>query len=304
MTQELTDSLPTLPRLEYAQTHSIPRAYGSYEELAEDPDVDVAYVGVIPPYHLPAALLFIRAGKNVLCEKPLGMNATEVEMMVQAAREKKVFLMEALWTRFFPASEKMCSLLRERTVGEPLMLCAEIGLPPSTPWGMQKALGGGALLSLGIYCVQLACVVFDREKPNSIVASGVLSETGVDKVASVILNYSGQRQAVFMYTRMAKMPNRASITGTKGIIEVNPFYSPLRLVVNGQKEDFPLPTAPQKLHYPTSAALSYEAQHVRQCILQGLKESPIVSHVDSELVHSILDEIRRQLGVTYPQDHA
>ncbi|XP_053218104.1 trans-1,2-dihydrobenzene-1,2-diol dehydrogenase-like [Podarcis raffonei] len=291
---------------EYAKNHSIPKAYGSYAELAQDPDVDVVYVGVVHPHHLPATLLFIQAGKNVLCEKPLGMNAAEVKKMVQAAREKEVFLMEACWTRFFPALEKIRSLLNQRTVGDVLVVQAEFGVPLVTvPRVLKKDLGGGALLDIGIYCVQLACMVFDGEKPESIVASGFLHETDVDKTASIILNYSGQRQAVLTYTMMTWMHNKASITGTKGIIEIpGPFWCPEELVVNGQKEEFPLPHPSQKLYFINSTGLCYEAEHVRQCLLQGLKESPIMSLGDSKLLHSILDEIRRQLGVSYPQDHA
>ncbi|XP_061445582.1 trans-1,2-dihydrobenzene-1,2-diol dehydrogenase-like [Rhineura floridana] len=290
---------------EYAKIHSIPKAYGSYAELAQDPDVDVVYVGVVHPYHLPATLLFIQAGKNVLCEKPLGMNAAEVKRMVQAAREKQVFLMEACWTRFFPTSEKIRSLLKQRTLGDVVVLQAEFGVPLlEIPRCVEKELGGGALLDIGVYCVQLACMVFNGEKPESIVASGFLHETGVDEMASVILNYSDQRQAVLIYTMGTWMPNRASITGSKGIIEVpGPFWCPTQLVVNGQKEEFPLPFPSQKQHFPNSTGLRYEAEHVRQCLLQGLKESPIMFHADSELLHSILDEIRRQLGVSYSQDH-
>ncbi|XP_062840201.1 trans-1,2-dihydrobenzene-1,2-diol dehydrogenase [Anolis carolinensis] len=289
---------------EFAKMHDIPKAYGSYEELAHDSSIDVIYIGVIPPYHLSATLLFIEAGKNVLCEKPFGMNAAEVKTMVKAAQEKNVFLMEAFWTRFFPASEKMHSLLKQRAIGDVVVLHAEIGSLPSVPWGAQKELGGGALLAVGLYCVQLACMVFNREKPESIVASGFLYETGVDHTASIILNYSGQCQAVLTYTRRANLPNRASICGTNGIIEFpSTFWCPTQLAVNGQMEEFPLPLPSQKLNYPNSTGLRYEAEHVRQCLLQGLKESPIMSHADSELVHSILDEVRRQIGVSYPQDH-
>ncbi|XP_053121602.1 trans-1,2-dihydrobenzene-1,2-diol dehydrogenase-like [Hemicordylus capensis] len=291
---------------EYAKIHSIPKAYGSYEELAEDPNVDVVYVGVINPYHLPASLLFMQAGKSVLCEKPLGMNAAEVKKMVQSARENRVFFMEAVWTRFFPASEKIRTLLRQTAVGEVMLVHADFGFPMlSIPRCVQKELGGGALLDIGIYCVQLACMIFSGEKPESIVASGFLHETGVDKTTSVILNYSGQRQATFTCTTTVTLLNKASINGTKGIIELPAtFWSPTQLVVNGHAEEFPLPASSQKLNFPNGTGMCYQAEHVRQCLLQGLKESPIMSHADSELVHSILDEVRRQLGLSYPQDEA
>ncbi|XP_063000369.1 trans-1,2-dihydrobenzene-1,2-diol dehydrogenase-like [Elgaria multicarinata webbii] len=128
---------------------------------------------------------------------------------------------------------------------------------------------------------------------------------GVDKTVSIILNYSGKRQAVLTCTMTARMPNRASINGTKGMIEIpSPFWCPTELVINGQKGEFPLPPPTQKLHFTNSSGLRYEAEHVRQCLLKGLKESPILTHADSELVNSILDEARRQVGVLYPQDKA
>ncbi|KAF7238825.1 Trans-1,2-dihydrobenzene-1,2-diol dehydrogenase [Varanus komodoensis] len=291
---------------EYARRHGIAKAYGSYTELAEDPSVDVVHIGVINPYHLSTALLFIRAGKNVLCEKPLGMNGAEVDTMVQAAREKKVFFMEGLWSRFFPASEKIRSILSQGSIGEVMLLHAEFGSPQlAIPRCVEKELGGGGLLDIGCYCVQLACMVFNGEKPESILASGFLHDTGVDKTASIILNYSGDRQAVLTCTMTARMPNRASINGVKGVIEIpSPFWCPTELVVNGQKVEFPLPTPSQQLYFTNSAGLRYEAEHVRQCLLKGLKESPVLTHADSKLVNSILEEARRQVGALYPQDKA
>ncbi|XP_025024618.1 trans-1,2-dihydrobenzene-1,2-diol dehydrogenase-like isoform X2 [Python bivittatus] len=291
---------------EYAKIHGIPKAYGSYEELAQDPDVDVVYVGVIHPYHRPASLLFIQAGKNVLCEKPLCMNSTEVQTLVQAAEEKQVFLMEAFWPRFFPASEKIRSLLKERVLGDAVIFHAEFGVTlPKVPRWQQKELGAGGLLSIGLYCVQWACMVFNGETPESIVALGFVNETGIDEAASIILNYSGQRQAVLTYNTKNFMPNRASISCTKGVIEVpGHLWSPTKLVVDGEEENFPVPPSPRKLNFSNSIGLRYEAQHVRQCLLLGLKESPIMSLADSMLIHSILDEVRRQMGVSYSQDYA
>nr|XP_028559599.1 trans-1,2-dihydrobenzene-1,2-diol dehydrogenase-like [Podarcis muralis] len=289
---------------QYAKIHGIPKAYGSYAELAEDGGVDVVHIGVVNPYHLPTSLLFIQAGKNVLCEKPLGMNTAEVKALVQAARQKNVFFMEGLWTRFFPASEKIRSLLSQGSLGDVMVLHAEFGSPQlSIPRCVEKELGGGGLLDIGCYCIQFACMVFNGEKPESILASGFLHDTGVDKTVSVILNYSGNRQAVLTCTMTARMPNRASINGTKGMIEIpSHFWCPTELVVNREREEFPLPPPSQKMHFQNSTGLRYEAEHVRQCLLKGLKESPILTHADSELVNSILEEARRQVGVFYPQD--
>nr|XP_005312870.1 trans-1,2-dihydrobenzene-1,2-diol dehydrogenase-like [Chrysemys picta bellii] len=292
---------------EYAQKHGIPRAYGSYEELARDPDVDVVYVGVIHPEHLPVGRLFLGAGKPVLLEKPLGMNVAEVRELAQLAQSHGVFLMEAYWTRFFPASERLHSLLSQGALGEPKVVRIEFGAPVSgCPWVVQKELGGGALLDIGCYCVHFATMVFGEERPESILASGFLQSTGVDETLSIILNYRGKRQAVITCSILTWLPNQAAISGTKGIIQLpSQMWSPTELVVNGQHEEFPLPPPPsQPLNFPKSTGLRYEAQHVRQCLLKGLKESPLVSLAHSERVASILDEVRRQVGVTYAQDRA
>ncbi|XP_003226235.1 trans-1,2-dihydrobenzene-1,2-diol dehydrogenase [Anolis carolinensis] len=291
---------------EYAKIHEIPKAYGSYAELAEDPDVDIVHIGVVNPYHLPTTLLFIEAKKNVLCEKPMGMNAEEVKTMVQAAQQQQVFFMEGYWTRFFPATERIRSLLSQGSVGDVMVFHAEFGSPQLTiPRCVEKEMGGGGLLDIGGYCIQFASMIFNGEEPESITASGFLHDTGVDKTISIILNYSGQRQAALTCTMTAKMPNRASINGTKGMIEIpSTFWCPTELFVSGQSEKFLLPPPSLKMHFTNSTGLRYEAEHVRQCLRKGLKESPVLTHKDSLLISSILDEVRKQVGVSYPQDKA
>ncbi|XP_074873990.1 trans-1,2-dihydrobenzene-1,2-diol dehydrogenase-like [Carettochelys insculpta] len=291
---------------EYAERHGIPRAYGSYEELARDPDMDVVYVGVIHPEHLPVGRLFLGARKPVLLEKPLGMNAAEVRELAQVARSQGVFLMEAYWTPFFLASERLYSLLAQGALGELTVARAEFGAPLlSCPRVVQKELGDGALLDIGCYCLHFVTMVFGEEKPESILASCFLQPTGIDETLSVVLSYRGKRQAVVTCSVAAWLPNQAAVSGTSGIIQLpSEMWSPTELVVNGQREEFPLPPPSQPLNFLKSTGLRYEAQHVRECLLKGLKESPIVSLAHSELVASIMDEVRQQLGVTYPQDWA
>ncbi|XP_044845020.1 trans-1,2-dihydrobenzene-1,2-diol dehydrogenase-like [Mauremys mutica] len=289
---------------DYAQKHGIPRAYGSYEELARDPNVDVVYVGVIHPEHLPVGRLFLGAGKPVLLEKPLGMNAAEVRELAQLARSRGVFLMEAFWTRFFPISEQIRRLLAQGALGEVQLISATVGHPmENIPRLVQKKLGGGAILDIGCYCVQLASMVFGGQRPESVLASGFLHPSGVDETTSVILNYAGRRQAVLSCTMRIELPNQAWICGTKGSMELPaPWYAPTTLIVNNQRHECPLPPPAQPLNFSNGTGMRYEAQHVRQCLLQGLKESPIMSLAESELVASIVDEVRRQLGVTYSED--
>ncbi|XP_068616374.1 trans-1,2-dihydrobenzene-1,2-diol dehydrogenase-like [Brachionichthys hirsutus] len=288
----------------FAKKHSIPRAYGSYEELARDPGVDVVYVGVVHPYHISTSLLFMNAKKNVLCEKPLAMNAKEVWEMLACAKRNDVFFMEAVWTRFFPASVEIRRLLGQGELGEVKMVRSELGLPLlHAPSAVDKELGGGAMLAVGIYCMQFISMVLDGEKPESIQATGALLESGVDETVVVSLKFSKNRLAVFTCSLSLELPNDAVIVGTKGTIRVpEHMWSPTSLVVNGEETRYPLPEPHLPLNFMNSTGMRYEAEEVRQCLLKGLKESPVMSHADSLLLAEVEDEVRRQVGVVYSQD--
>ncbi|XP_066486440.1 trans-1,2-dihydrobenzene-1,2-diol dehydrogenase-like [Tiliqua scincoides] len=288
----------------YAKQHNIPKAYGSYDELAQDPDVDVVYVGVIHPEHCAVTILFLRAKKNVLCEKPMAMNAAQVREMIRAARDNDVFLMEGFWTRFFPVSDQIRTTLHQKGLGNLKVLRAQLGFRmDKTPRLLEKKLGGGVILDLGSYCVQFASMVFGAEKPESIVASGLLHDTGVDETVAIILNYSGKRQAVLNCTMMIDLPGEAIIGGTDGIIKIpDHMNSPTVMFLKGNRWEWPLPPSPEPLFFKHDIGLRYEAEHVRQCLLKGLKESPIMPLCESELIATITDEARRQVGVIYEAD--
>ncbi|KAJ0056325.1 hypothetical protein NL108_004612 [Boleophthalmus pectinirostris] len=165
---------------EFAKKHGIPKAYGSYEELANDPDIDIVYIGVLHTQHWKVGLLFLKAGKNVLCEKPFAMNSRQVQDLVVEAKRSNVFLMEAIWSRCFPVHAEVRRLLAEKVVGEVKLVKAYFGSPQlHIPRSVEKELGGGALLDIGVYCLQFVLMVFRGEKPLSIQASGVLLDSGL-----------------------------------------------------------------------------------------------------------------------------
>lgn len=288
----------------FAKTHEIPTVYGSYEELAEDPNVDVVYIGTIHPFHLKACLLFANAKKHILCEKPLAMNTREVKEILAAAKKNNVFLMEAVWTRFFPASVEIRRLLAKGEVGDVKVVRTEFGQNLSmVPRAVQKELGGGALLDIGVYCLQFTCMVYNGEKPESIHATGFLHDTGVDQTVEVTLKYSNNRIAVLTFSNVVTLESDAIIGGSKGYIKVPAhMWCPTSLVVNGKETQYPLPKPHIPLNFLLSTGMRFEAEEVRQCLLKGLKESSTMSHSDSLLLAEIEDEIRRQLGVVYPQD--
>ncbi|XP_072348592.1 trans-1,2-dihydrobenzene-1,2-diol dehydrogenase-like isoform X2 [Scyliorhinus torazame] len=290
----------------FAKKHEIPKSYGSYEELATDPSVDIVYVGIINPEHLRVALLMLRAGKNVLCEKPMAMNLRQVQQLVCAARHSDRFLMEGLWTRFFPVSNAIRELLSHNDVGEVKMVKAEFGtFMLETPRLVDKELGGGVLLDIGCYCLQFVCMAFSGEKPESVQATGFLTEKGVDEAVTIVLKYSRKRMALVTVTMAVQLANQATISGTKGTITIpGLMWCPTSLVVNGKAQEFPLPAPPQPLNFINSTGLCYEAERVRQCLQKGLKECPDLPLAESELIMSILDEARRQVGVVYDQDAA
>ncbi|KAJ8247941.1 hypothetical protein GJAV_G00252340 [Gymnothorax javanicus] len=289
---------------EFAKKHNIYKAYGSYEELAKDPDIDIVYLGILHTQHQPVGQLFLRAKKNVLCEKPFAMNSREVKQLITSARDNNVFLMEAIWSRCFPVYQEVRRLLAEGAVGEVKIVKANFASPQlHTPRMVQKELGGGALLDIGIYCLQFVLMVFKGERPESVHATGVRLETGVDESMVVVLKFSKNRMAICDFSIAVAMMKDATICGTKGTIRVpSPMWCPTHLEVNGQESQYPLPEPSMPLNFTNSTGLRYEAEEVRRCLLKGLKESPLMSLEESVLLHEIMDEARRQVGVVFPQD--
>lgn len=256
---------------EFARKHNIPRAYGSYEELAKDQDIDVVYVGNIHPHHLSAGKLFMKSKKNVLIEKPLAMNSREVQELISAARDNNVFLMEAIWTRFFPVSHEVRRLLDQGDVGDVKLVRADLGAPLThIPRLAEKELGGGALLDLGIYCLQFVFMVFNGERPESIQATGHCIDTGVDGTAVLVLKFSGNRMAICTCSITMMLTCDAVVIGTKGTIKIpHHMWCPTALEVNGKEMQFPLPEPSMPLNFTNSTGLRYEAeedsQRVQEC---------------------------------------
>ncbi|KAM6996780.1 trans-1,2-dihydrobenzene-1,2-diol dehydrogenase isoform 1-T1 [Passerculus sandwichensis] len=283
----------------FAQHFGVPRAYGSYEELAQDPGIDVVYVGVVNPAHLPTGLLFLRRGRPVLMEKPMALGAREVAQLVGTAREKGVFLMEGFWTRFFPAWRRLRSLARGGSLGSPLVLRGELGFDlGGVPRLREPRLGGGVLLDLGGYGVQMALGLLGGETPPQITARGTLHPTGVDESVSVSLSFPGGHLASLLFSMAAELPGAAALGGPRGWAELPTHMNcPTELHWGGRRERFPLPPPAEPPNFPHSTGLRYEAQHVRECLLQGLTESPEMPLAESEVIARLLDQAREQVGV-------
>jgi dihydrodiol dehydrogenase / D-xylose 1-dehydrogenase (NADP) len=288
---------------QFAATPGIPRPYGEYAAMAADPEVQVVYVAAINPAHLPLARLFIEAGKAVLCEKPLAMNLRETKELVELARARGVFLMEAVWSRCLPAYAALRKELAAGSIGEVKQLIATFGEKIPVGRMHQKELGGGTVLDLGIYTIQLAQLVFGGEEPL-VVGAGHQGEDGCDESTSTSLIYSRGRTATLVTHSRVQLPNSAIIVGTKGTITVpRPLWTPLSLETPAGTLEFQLPSGSKhEYNFANSANMAHESAHVRDCLLQGLTESPLVSLEETVVMARIMETVRRQVGVTYPQD--
>ncbi|XP_064596758.1 trans-1,2-dihydrobenzene-1,2-diol dehydrogenase-like [Liolophura sinensis] len=203
----------------FAKDFGILTAYGSYLELAKDPDVDVVYIGTIHPEHHRVTLLFISHGKNVLVEKPAAMNLKQLKEMTSLAKEKKVFFMEAVWTRFFPLYQRILNEMSNETIGKARVLRLELAIPISNRERIRsKVLGGGALLDMGVYPLNIAVFLFG--KPDDISVQGtMMGDTEVDEGACVIFKYNDGRMAQLLYNVTFKGMNEGVIYGTHGLKE-------------------------------------------------------------------------------------
>ncbi len=286
----------------FAHEFEVPKAYSSYEELVADPSVQVVYVASPHSEHFRQASLAIEAGKHVLVEKAFTRNAGEARQLVAAAQAAGVTLMEAMWTRFLPHTDIVRQLLADGTLGEIETLIADHGQvlgPERAPRLHDPALAGGALLDIGIYPISYA--VFALGLPGRVQAVGTLTETGVDRQVSILMDGFAEHpraHAVLTTTLAAKTPTTATISGTAGRIELeDAFYipGPVRLIdVDGDQVVRP------ERQYLGHQGLCHEAAHFAQLVADGRGESPLLPLAESVAIIEILDQVRAQIGVRYP----
>eukprot|EP00095_Tigriopus_kingsejongensis_P006888 maker-scaffold125_size330479-snap-gene-1.7 protein:Tk06888 transcript:maker-scaffold125_size330479-snap-gene-1.7-mRNA-1 annotation:"trans- -dihydrobenzene- -diol dehydrogenase" len=288
----------------FAAKFGIKKAYEGYEKLAQDPDVEVVYIGSINTTHLDLCRMMINAGKHVLCEKPLGMNVKETRAILDCAKAKGVFFMEAMWARCNPTYKKMQEELKTGSMGQLYQANVSFGQMIDVDRIAKKELGGGALLDIGIYTINFIQMAFGDEKPESIVASGHMNADGVDESLGAVLKYKNGKMGCLNIHSKVRTDCEAKLFGTKGSLTLGyPFWCATDMTVNDKPAfKLNLPESKIDFNFHNSAILAYEAQHVRECLLEGVKESPLVSHKTTLVVAEIMEDIRKQIGVSYPQD--
>jgi predicted dehydrogenase len=281
----------------FSAAHDISRVYGNYEHLAQDPDVDVIYVATTHNLHHENTLLALSQGKHVLCEKPFTVNARQAEDLIRTAREKDLFLMEAMWTRFLPGIRRLVRRLAEDIIGEIRSIRADFGR--RFEWNPEDRLhnphlAGGALLDLGIYPVSFSFLLY-KKVPIKIKSSAYLGKTGVDEQSHYLFEYDKGESALLSSSFKLDMPNEALILGTHGYIRVPQFYRPKEFTVFKQDQ------APKKIKAPfKSTGLQYQAKEVMNKILEGEKESDLMPLEESLEIMKTLDTLRSQWGFKYP----
>lgn len=283
----------------FASTHGIPNIRVGYDALVADPDVDAIYIGTPHTYHLENTLQCIEGGKAVLCEKPMGINEREVKAMVDAAMARQVFLMEAMWTWFFPAILKVRELVRSGAIGEVRLVSGSFCFTTDfDPEGrlFSPEYAGGALLDVGIYPIALAQFIYESE-PEAVEGLARIGQTGVDEINALTLRYPCGGLASLTSGVQVYQPEDAVIAGSEGYIRIEPpFYQPDAIVLarGDSNERFAFERQGYGLHL--------EAAHVGECIAQGLAESPVVTLADSLRLARTMDRIRERWGLRYPAD--
>ena len=285
----------------FADDFGAEHAAGSYEETFDGPRIDAVYIATPHTGHRELTLLCLRRGIPVLCEKPLGLNYAEVEEMVAAARESGTYLMEALWSRFIPSILEMKELLDAGEIGDLEGLRADFGFrgQPREDFDRDRlynpALGGGALLDIGIYPIWLAQFLFGA--PEGMEATARLTELGADVDTQVTLRYPGGRLAHCYSTLLGETKTEALLLGSKAEIHIHGrFHHAQGFSVLRSKEE------PPENHYQSFAGNGYqfEAVAVMEDIRAGLTESQRWSLDDSLLLHRTLTDVRKLIGVRYP----
>lgn len=280
----------------FAAALGIPKAYGSYGELARDPDVEAVYVATPHAFHLEDTLACLKNGKAVLCEKPLALNSVQVNTMFETARTHGVVLMEALWTYHLPTLVQARKWWTGGLIGEVTLVDAEFGFAaPRDPAGRlyNPALGGGALLDVGVYAVSLAQLVAGNRVPR-IKASARMTATGVDESTSIVLDWASGLRAHLSCSIAHEQGQPARIFGTQGTITLPDFWKGKKAI---------LETAAGTTTFEdrrTTAGYDFEARAFTRAVRAGRAEDETVSRAFSLRLSATLDAVRKQIGLVYP----
>lgn len=315
----------------FARRFRVPRHYNSYEALAADKEIDIVYIATPNTAHKENCLLCLTAGKAVLCEKPFTLNAQEAKEVIELAREKNLFCMEAMWTRFLPVIQHARQLLRDNLIGEIKMLTASFGIivpPQPLERHYNPQLGGGALLDIGIYPISLAHYFLGP--PTGLISQGIMGNTQVDEQSSLVFHYDNGALATLSSSFLTQLANEIIIAGTQGEIKIHaPIYRPEQLTLTPFSQPKPATHTSSNLAFlkkikwlkkayhvftrlkQESRTLTltyqgngyhYQAIEAMNCLRLGKIESHIMPLDETLAIMQTLDNIRSQWQFKYPNE--
>lgn len=280
----------------FANEWGIKKAYGSYEELVDDKEVDMVYIATPHSHHCQHALMCIEKGKPVLCEKAFTMNAKQAAEVLAKSKEKNVFVAEAIWTRYMPISLQLIDLVKNGAIGNPTMITANLGYPMVGKERLMKPeLAGGALLDVGIYPLNFAAMIFG-DKIEKTISTCTKLDTGVDAQACITQIFADGKMATLNTSMLAHTDRMGVISGDGGCIIVDNINNPQHLTI--EDKDFKIVAeydAPKQI-----SGYEYQVTAAIEAIRAGKIETPFMPHSETLRMMEMMDALRKEWGIKYP----
>ncbi len=286
----------------FGDEFNIPRRFASYEDMAAFEGIDAAYIATPHAMHTPNAILMLRHGKAVLSEKPIAVNLRELDRMIDAARAADRLLVEAMWARVVPGTRKLLAMVAQGAIGQVRGIAATFSYDMRDEpdhHAFQPAYGGGSLLDVGCYALHFASWFAGAPVADIRAVADVGAKTKVDEQCAVLLRYENNTLAALNSGMTFRRPSEGTLFGEDGYITMNRFYAPERFTLRRYDDE----QNPQLFETPY-VGNGFEEQIIEfnRCLREGRKESDLIPLTQSREIARQMDEIRRQVGVVYPQD--
>lgn len=282
----------------FAKEWNIPVAYGSYEELVKDENIDLIYIATPHSHHYEHTKLALENGKPCLVEKAFTANVREAKELLDLAKEKNLFITEAIWTRYMPLSHKVSEIMESGIIGKPRVLTATLCyMMENKERIIRPELCGGAILDLGVYCLNFARMYFGTDIAKT-VTNYILNDTGMDMHECISLTYADGKMANLQSGALCLNDRQGIISGTEGYIRVNNVNCPELIEVYRNYELVATYKKPEDM----VTGYEYQVFECKRCIESGLLESPMMPHAETLSIMEQMDELRKDWGVKYPMD--
>lgn len=282
----------------FATKNGFEKAYGSYEDLVQDKEVELIYIATPHSHHYDHAKLCIEHGKPVLCEKAFTANANQAKEILALAKEKKVFITEAIWTRYMPSREIIQSIIESGMIGTVTSVTANLGYAISHIKRLtDPTLAGGALLDLGVYPINFACMVLGSDY-SEVSSTAIVTESGVDSMNSITLSYADGKMATLHSTFKARTNRMGVVSGTEGYMEVQNINNCEEIRVYNLNDEL----IKKETFKDQITGYEYEVKACVEALNNGLLECTQMPHTETIKIMELMDSLRKEWGVIYPWD--